>query len=467
MQKDLNYRGYCIPVTSLNLRKVKQDLTIVENSTDFNRFLDKKTVKLYWSSKGPNNKTWLYVPREYGFRKYGFIEYGYPHVKKINVPFVGELRPDQVNIVGTALLTLRDPKKGGGIINKTTGGGKTCMAMNIISQLGVKTIFIVNMVGEMIKTEKAIKQFLPNAKVGTIQGPKFETDADIIIATIQTLTSRYDTYNYSDFYDIGLCIFDEVHSTSPGQEYNKILKKLQTKYRLGLTATLRKDNFSQVYLEQIGPVIVRDKHVSIVPYVKVKKINTHYEIPMNSRGTMNYTKLISELCTMNDRNDNIADIIIDTTENNGNRRKVIVFTHRVTHCKTLTNLLQKKVSNKDIVVRPYYGQLKQDERDLALEADIMVATFKLASQAFDHPPLDTIVFASPVSISRKKNGHGQFYEETKLLEQSIGRILRRVNSNFPLVVDIVDINGTPDNEYFRTHYYKRRKFYNNMGYNFL
>ena len=461
---ELNYKGYCVPMTSLNLRRIKNDLTLIENTTDFNRFMEKKTVKLFWASKGSNGKLWIYIPRDYGFRKYGFVEYDYPKVKQINVPFVGKLRSDQEPIVNTALECLRDPKRGGGIINKTTGGGKTCMAMNIISQLGVKTIFIVNMVGEMIKTEKAIKTFIPSAKIGYIQGPNIQLDADIIIATIQTLTLRYKTFDYSDFYDIGLCIFDEVHSTSPGQEYSNILKKLQTKYRLGLTATLRKDVFSRVYLEQIGPVIVKDKHIHIVPNVQTIKINTPYEIPLNTRGSMNYTQLINDICHMNGRNNEITDIIINTTKNNGSKRKVIVFTHRVTHAQTLTKQLEQKLSETNITVKPFYGKLKTKDRDLALDADIMVATFKLASQAFDHPPLDTIIFATPVSVSRKKDENGNYYEETKLLEQSIGRILRQNNKNKPLVVDIVDISGIPEKEYFRGHYYKRRKFYNQNNY---
>lgn len=458
----LNHRGYGIKPTEESLAVVRRDLTLIETETEHNRFMKRKKVLLYWLGLSPDLKEkWIYVPRDYGFRTFGYVEYLYPRCEPLSkcVGFEGELRPDQKLIVNTTLEALRDPQRGGGIINKTTGGGKTCIAMNIIATLGVRTIFVVNMIGEIEKTKKSIEKFLPNATIGVIQGPKFETDADIVIAMIQTLASRYDTYAYSHFWKFGLCIFDEVHSTSPGQKYSRILKKMQVKYRLGLTATLREDIFSKVYIHHIGPVIVKDKKVDIVPRVETKKIATSLCIPYTKNGKMNYTKLITDLAKAGDRNRLLAEIIIETTKNRGSKRRVIVFTHRWAHAQELARIIG---GLSDLTVGPYVGKMKKKELEYALNCDIMVATYSFASQAFDHPPLDTVIFASPRSVSRKKD-FGHFYNDTKVLEQAVGRCLRQVNSNCALVVDIVDILDSGDT-YFKTQYYKRRQFYRESGY---
>jgi len=468
VKMDLNYRGYGIKPSSSNsiVTFIKNDLTLIETTTDHNRYGPKKRVKLYWFGLGPDQQKWIYVPREYGFRKFGFLEYTYPHVVPIRVSFQGQLRPDQKKIVDQALRVLRNPKEGGGIINKTTGGGKTCIALNIIAQLGVRTIFIVNMVNEIEKTKKSIEKFLPGATVGLIQGSKWDVEADIVIAMIQTLSSRYPTYKYSDFYKFGLCIWDEVHSTSPGQEYSKILKKMQLRYRLGLTATLREDVFSRIYLEQIGPIIVKDKHVKIVPRIHFEKISTPFKIPFSRQGKMNYTKLITDLCKMESRNKKLVEIIIRFARGkpycSTPTRRVLVFTHRLEHAKELAQMIKRE--NTTLRVGAYVGGMKKKDREWALAADIMVATYSIASQAFDHPILDTVIFATPRSVSRKKRGDGSMYMDTKAIEQSVGRILRQENPNEALVVDIVDLCGNSDQEYFRSQYYNRRQFYKRFGY---
>ena len=61
----------------------------------------------------------------------------------VDIPFNGSLREEQIPIVNLYLKSCNDI--GGGIISfQKCGGGKTVLALNIISQLKKKTINVVH-----------------------------------------------------------------------------------------------------------------------------------------------------------------------------------------------------------------------------------------------------------------------------------------------------------------------------------
>ena len=81
------------------------------------------------------------------------------------------------------------------------------------------------------------------------------------------------------------------------------------------------------------------------------------------------------------------------------------------------------------------------------EKQIILATFQLASEGFNVPSLNTLIFASPISD----------------IQQSIGRILRERPEDriyTPLCIDIAD-----EFSVFHRKNNTRLKFYNNNRYN--
>ena len=74
---------------------------------------------------------------------------------------------------------------------------------------------------------------------------------------------------------------------------------------------------------------------------------------------------------------------------------------------------------------------------------IIIATYSIASEGYDNPELDTLVFASPKSK----------------IEQACGRILRQENKNEPEIIDFVDSFSVFNNFYFcRMKFYKTKKY---------
>jgi len=82
-----------------------------------------------------------------------------------------------------------------------------------------------------------------------------------------------------------------------------------------------------------------------------------------------------------------------------------------------------------------------------IKKQIILATYQLASEGFNVPSLNTIIFASPISD----------------IQQSIGRILREIPEKrkyTPLCIDIFD-----DFSIFKRKGASRLKFYNSNKYN--
>ena len=121
----------------------------------------------------------FYLPRHYGINTYGEPD----DVKlsdglDINICFKGELRDYQKPIVATYVKKAKEI--GGGLLEVPCGFGKTIMALRIIAHLKKKTIVIVHKEFLLRQWVDRIKEFLPDAKVGRIQGQVIDIDLSLI-----------------------------------------------------------------------------------------------------------------------------------------------------------------------------------------------------------------------------------------------------------------------------------------------
>ena len=104
-----------------------------------------------------------YLPRYYGIEKFGNVNKNVLSKGiSIDTPFEGDLFEYQVNIVNKFIDFVGD--SGGGLLDVEPGKGKTVMALNIISKLGVKTLVVVHKSFLLNQWKERIEQFLPNLK---------------------------------------------------------------------------------------------------------------------------------------------------------------------------------------------------------------------------------------------------------------------------------------------------------------
>jgi hypothetical protein len=175
----------------------------------------------------------IYVPRYFGMERYGSsnIENKIAPGHKIALKFTGELRDYQNVIVDKylkAATTTNANCGGGGLLDVDPGKGKTVMALKVIERLAVKTLVVVHKSFLTNQWKERIEQFLPGARVGTIQGQVFDIEnKDIVIGMVQSLSMK--EYPQNAFESFGLTVFDEcfpydtcIHTSSGVQSIGKL-----------------------------------------------------------------------------------------------------------------------------------------------------------------------------------------------------------------------------------------------------
>lgn len=254
----LGPKGYTIyksNITNMQQQQMKNDLTI----KPYTQGAPPGAAVSFPAYRESVNK--LYVPHYYGVHQLGPP----PEIKisqgtNINLQFAGQLRDYQRPVVEKFINHVRGPSGdisslcGGGLLELPCAWGKTSGSLYILSMLAKKTLVIVHKEFLMNQWVERIQQFLPEARIGKIQGATIDIEGkDIVLCMLQSLVGK----DYpSDLFDsFGLTIIDEVHHIS-SQTFSNALFKVVTKYMLGLSATMnRKDGTTKVFKLFLGDVI--------------------------------------------------------------------------------------------------------------------------------------------------------------------------------------------------------------------
>ena len=325
----------------------------------------------------------------------------------------------------------------------------TVLSLNIISQLQKKALIIVHKEFLMNQWIERIKQFLPTACVGKIQGQIVDIDdKDIVIGMLQSLSMK--DYPSTMFNIFGLTIIDEVHHIS-SEVFSCALFKLVTKYMLGLSATMnRKDGTTKIFKMFLGDVVYKgdrdEKHnvvVRAIDYVSndedFKKVVTDY------RGQVQYSTMITKLCGFNHRSEFILRILVDLIKEKkekNEKQQIMILAHN----KNLLKYLYDAIDVRNIATVGYYvGGMKEAALKESEMKEVIIATYSMAAEALDIKTLTTLIMATPKTD----------------IEQAVGRILREKHGS-PIVVDIID-----EHQPFKNQWSKRKIFYKKQNYKII
>tara|TARA_B100001029_G_C15053917_1_gene452870 strand:- start:67 stop:1488 length:1422 start_codon:yes stop_codon:yes gene_type:complete len=391
------------------------------------------------------SKKKFYIPRFYGKENYGKAEeIRLSDGEKINLKFKGELREHQKPIVEKFLKHIKKEKSG--LLELHTGFGKTCLALYILAELGVKTLIIVHKEFLLRQWIERIDQFLPGAKIGKIQASKIEVEGnDIVIGMLQSLSMKdYDRKIFSDF---GFTIIDECHHIG-AEVFSKALFKIVTKYGLGLSATMkRKDGLTKVIKMFMGKVVCKKERKGednvVVKVMNYNVIDEEFnKIETTYRGDINYSRMIKKLCEFNPRREYILNIIQKEIKKDIIDQQIMVLGHN----KSLLTYLHDAIKHRGIATVGYYiGGMKETELKISEGKKIIIATYAMAEEGLDIKTLTTLIMATPkVDVT-----------------QAVGRILRQKRKESK-VIDIVDSHIV-----FQRHFKKRKRFYNKQNFKIL
>ena len=435
----LNKHGYVVKKSEIDtnqIKKIKEDLTIKPHV--MNDFGTASEIKFKIFLESPKK---LYLPRFYGLELFGTPDTIDLEGEMIDIKFAGNLRKEQMPIYEKTMKQLTN--EGGGIISLKCGGGKTVLALYILSQLKFKTIIVVHKDFLMTQWYDRIKEFIPNAKIGKIQQTTIDIDGkDIVLAMVQSLSMK--EYEEGIFDCFGMAIFDECHHLG-AEVFQKCLSKVQTKYMLGLSATPnRKDGCRKVFEWHIGKLAYTTKeknkeYVEVFIY-KYKCDDVKYnKIELAYKGKPCCPRMINNICNYLPRTQILIDKIIEYS-NQG--REVLYLSDRRNNLDTIYKILKEKNYECGF----YVGGMKPEQLRESQKKNIILGTYSMASEGMDIPKLNTILLGSPKSD----------------VVQTVGRILRQTEKTrkfHPLVFDIND-----DFSIFTNQSKKRLAFYSKQNY---
>ena len=433
MDRPLTRFGVKIPLSSVapdEHRAMTTELTISPLPSDY----DFRTVKYKIFSLSKNS---IFVPRFYQPSRRTLT---LPSFESISVEFVGSLRESTCQVTASDRVISELRTKTGCVLSLPTGYGKTTVALHVLAKMAIKTLIIVHKEFLMNQWIEKIKQFLPSARIGKIQGDVVDVvDKDVVVGMLQSLSGR--AYPESTFSSFGLTIIDETHHICT-RTFSRIFGRFNTAYVLGLSATLeRKDGLTHVihyFLGDVGFFAERKNQKNVS--VKSLKLTHHEPFPVNTCDKANMSEAITMLTTMDRRN----ELILTTVNEIEAGRKMLILSDRRDHCTWLQNALQQRGLDTGL----YMGGMKLEQLKESETKSIIVGTYSLAHEGLDIPALDCIFLATP-----KSN-----------IIQAVGRILRETQGKQydPLVIDIVDLWGP-----FNNQYKKRKAYYTATGFTFL
>ncbi len=361
----------------------------------------------------------------------------------VNAPFVGKLRDDQ-EVAVAAMLGHET-----GVLCAPTAFGKTVTAAALIARRQVNTLILVHRTELVNQWHERLQSFLSidKAGIGIIGGGKVKPSGQIDVAVMQSLSRQGEVKAMVEEY--GQVIVDECHHVGAAT-FDAILNRTKAKYVMGLTATpIRRDGQQPIIFMQCGPTrhtAVRSTEAPRDLEVQPRIWSAQIQLPAEA-GIQEVFRCLAQDAR---RTALIAGEAEDAFRQG---RKILVLTERTEHVDAIASALG------GCVPAPFVLQGKQSKKmraALAAELNalppdqprILIATGKLVGEGFDHPALDTLLLAMPIS-----------WKGT--LQQYAGRLHRdHVGKSDVRIIDVVD-TGHPA---LARMWQKRQLGYRAMGY---
>ena len=326
--------------------------------------------------------------------------------------------------------------KRNGILVAPCGSGKTQMGLALARRISKPTLWITHTRDLMVQAEERAKSIfdLPKEAYGEITEGKVNVGTHLTFSTVQTL-ARVNLDNLK----FGCVIVDECHhavqSYKSTSMFAKVMNQISCRYKFGLTATpYRGDGLEKGMFALIGDICsvvdeeeVKEKTVPVYEKWYNVPISTNSIDCYNGDGTLDYTKLITGLCSNEERNHFIGRTIVDI------EGSCLVLSDRLSQLE----ILMKYISDfkRCDMVKATNTKKGKKERQEAIEKlkdgriDCLFATYKLAKEGLDIPSLEHVVMASPI-------------KDKSTVIQTAGRVARKAEGkDCGYVHDFIDDMG--------------------------
>jgi len=343
-------------------------------------------------------------------------------LSSFNCSFEGILRPEQKEVRKEAIKQLSS--SGSVLLSMYCGFGKSATSMKIASDIGLKTLVIVNKIILMKQWEEGINIFCPKVSVQKITTKSKKEDSDFYIINAQNVEKMGKSF----FTDIGTVIVDEAHLIM-AETLSRCLQFIHPRYLIGLTATpYRMDGLNLLLDFYFGKYkIIRTLFREHIAY----KVSTGFKpiVEKAINGRVNWSSVLESQASDIDRNELIIKILKHYSE-----RNFLVLTKRVAQGEYLVKRLIEEGEN----VTSLFGS----NQEYNVTSRILVGTNSKCGTGFDHAKMDALLLACDLE---------QYFV------QYLGRVFRTKDVK-PIIFDLVD-----DYSLLSKHFNTRQKIYRDLG----
>ncbi|PDM41005.1 MULTISPECIES: DEAD/DEAH box helicase family protein [unclassified Geobacillus] len=305
-----------------------------------------------------------------------------------------------------------------------TGLGKTYLAA-FFARNFQKALFIAHREEILRQAKKSFQRVMPNKTFGIYDGNVKEKEADIIFASIFTLSMKKHLEAFAkDAFD--LIVIDEFHHAA-ARSYQRVLNYFQPKFLLGITATPDRNDNKDVYAICDGNVAYKIDFIEAVQrgwlapfryygvyddtdYSKIKWLGNRYD-----EAELLQVQLREEM----------ADKILKAWEKY-KKTRTLVFCSSIKQADFLSEYFRKR-NYRTVSLHSQQTDIPRDQAIAMLEKGELDAIFTvdLFNEGVDIPSVDTLLFVRPT-------------ESLTVFTQQVGRGLRLYEGkDYCVIIDLI------------------------------
>jgi superfamily II DNA or RNA helicase/HKD family nuclease len=305
-----------------------------------------------------------------------------------------------------------------------TGLGKTYLAA-FFARRFQKVLFIAHREEILRQAKRSFQRVISNKTFGIYDRNEKEKDADIIFASIFTLSMKKHLKAFSK-YTFDLIIIDEFHHAA-ARSYQRVLDYFEPKFLLGITATPDRNDNKDVYAICDGNVAYKIDFIEAVQrgwlapfryygvyddtdYSKIKWLGNRYD-----EAELLQVQLREEM----------ADKILKAWEKY-KKTRTLVFCSSIKQADFLSEYFRKR-NYRTVSLHSKQTDIPRDRAIAMLEKGELDAIFTvdLFNEGVDIPSVDTLLFVRPT-------------ESLTVFTQQVGRRLRLYEGkDYCVIIDLI------------------------------
>ncbi|MFS0781235.1 DEAD/DEAH box helicase family protein [Bacillus sp. 1P06AnD] len=300
-----------------------------------------------------------------------------------------------------------------------TGLGKTYLAAFFAKRFK-RVLFVAHLEEILHQAKCSFQKVIQPAKTGIYNGKHKNTEADVVFASIQTLSRKrhLDVFAPEDF---DLIIIDEFHHAA-ANTYQKVLNYFKPRFLLGITATPDRNDYRDIYSICDGNVAYRIDFIEAIQRQWLAPFHYYgvYDDTDYSQIRWLGTRYDAEELAVAQLKEDLAEKILQAWRQHRQTR-TIVFCSSILQADFLSDYFNRH-DYKTISLHSHSATARDEAIMQLAEGELdCIMTVNLFNEGVDIPAVDTLLFARPT-------------ESLTVFTQQIGRGLRLAEGKSQCVI---------------------------------